>query len=154
MPLATLGEGCSTCSLSSPIHEEQKREISSYEWLFHGEERAAILRAHLPPTHHIWNSQGILPVHLRDKTRGPPKLNCGRGEGMLPPLPFSWKEMDNSIWLLLNLVHWLPCKVCLWFQGNILQKDVLLAICNVGRIRFPLSISPLKGARKQMNIKS
>lgn len=96
----------------------------------------------------------ILTVHLRDKTSEPLKRNCGRGGRMFSPLPLQWHELDNSIWLLLSSVHWLLWKACLWFQRNILQKEVLLTICNVGRIRFSLSISPLKGERKGMNIKA
>lgn len=91
------------------------------------------------------NSQGISPVHLRDKTRGPPVE--GERECWFPCLSHE-KRWTTPCGFFLSLVHWLLCKVCLWFQGNILQKEVLLTIFNVGRTRFPLSISPLKGERK------
>lgn len=90
-----LVRGCSSCFLSIP-----------FTHTYRAKERAQPLRMTAP-----WGGKGSNPkstsaidsscwkfprnfniASQRDETSEPPKLNCGRGGGMLPPLPFQWNE--------------------------------------------------------------
>lgn len=117
---------------SSSSSRERRRELSPYKGTLHEQQfqehtcHQIILLAILEKLciSENWNRRA-----------SETKLWKGRGSGAL--YAFQMKvAAHNSKWIFLSVAHCFFYKGSLGFQGNLLQKEILLTICNADRIRF------------------